>query len=213
MGRHQDHSSRRASMCPAQPPSKPTVREGTTLTGTSIAGPRATGPGEARHTKAGPRGRPARQAAGHNYRTEPGARQPRPPGAANPESTHSTKQRATPTQERGHTPTHTPHSPVTAKAGREQNPPPNKHTPQNLSQEWPGTGGACTQTRMRGAAKTWAQSHTPTPHTLDKKGGIQAERARRHTQPNTSPRKRRDEGQYLNPDTRTTNPSQDWRGT
>ena len=95
-------------MCPAQPPSKPTVREGTTLTGKSIAGPRATGPGEARHTKAGPRGRPARQAAGHNYRTEPGARQPRPPGAANPESTHNTKQRATPTQERGHTPTHHP---------------------------------------------------------------------------------------------------------
>ena len=47
------------------------------------------------------------------------------------------------------------------------------HTPQHPSQEW------------WGAAKTRAQAHTPTPHSLARSGGVQEEQADKHTKPNT----------------------------
>ena len=62
----------------------PGVGNGTTASGKPTGAPRATGPDEARHTKAGPPGTPERHAAGHNQGTPTGAKQERPPGAADP---------------------------------------------------------------------------------------------------------------------------------
>ena len=95
-GRHHEPGSWPASTCPAQPPSKTgggehPLGEGTGTTGKPTGAPRATGPDEARRTKAGPQATPKRRAVGPNQSTRPAARQPRPPGPANPGNTHNTK--------------------------------------------------------------------------------------------------------------------------
>ena len=54
-------------------------REGTTSRREPTRARRATGPDEARRTKAGARGTPDRQAAGHNEGTGPGGKQPQAP--------------------------------------------------------------------------------------------------------------------------------------
>ena len=64
--------------------------EGTTATGEPTRAPRASGPDEARGTKAGLRGTPEGHAAGHNHGTGSGAKQQRPPGAVYPDSAHHT---------------------------------------------------------------------------------------------------------------------------
>ena len=76
--------------------------------------------------------------------------------------------------------THPHRTPQPGVAGYKQSAPPNTHTPQHPSQEW------------RGAAKTRAQAHTPTPQTPARSGGIRAERAHEHKH--------------------TQHPSQEWRG-
>ena len=95
-GRHKEPSSRPASACPAQPPSRAggaSHRVGERHHGVGKADRSTesdrTGRGAAHH--AGPRGTPERHAAGHNQGTQTGARQQRPPGAANPESAHNTQ--------------------------------------------------------------------------------------------------------------------------
>ena len=65
--------------------------------------------------------------------------------------------------------THTHHTPQPGVAGYKQSGRTSTHTAQHPSQEW------------RGAAKTRAQAHTPTPHTQARSGGVQAERAHEHT--------------------------------
>ena len=77
------------------------------------------------------------------------------------------------------------------------------HTPQHPGQEW------------RGAAETRAKAHTPTPHTVARSGGVQAESAHKHTHtPTTRPGVA---GRSRNPSpsthTHTAHPSQEWRGT
>ena len=75
------------------------------------------------------------------------------------------------------------------------------HTPQHPSQEW------------RGAAKTQAKAHTPTPHTPARSGGVQAERAHEHAhtptpQPGVAGYKRSGHTNTHPPQ----HPSQEWRG-
>ena len=75
--------------------------------------------------------------------------------------------------ERAHKPIHTP-TPQPGVEGHSENPSPSTHTnTAHPSQEW------------RGAAKTRVQAHTPTLHTPVRSGGVQAERAHKHAQPNT----------------------------
>ena len=79
----------------------------------------------------------------------------------------------------------------------------NTHTPQHPNHEW------------RGAAVPQAQAHTPTPQTPARSGGVQAERAHKHTHaPTAQPGVA---GCRQNPSasthTHTAHPSQEWRGT
>ena len=70
-----------------------------------------------------------------------------------------------------------PHrTPQAGVAGYKRSAHTSTHTPQHPSQEW------------RGAAETRARAHTPTPHTPARSGGVQAERAHKHTNPNTPAR-------------------------
>ena len=92
-GRHNDLSSRPASACPAQLPSKywgESPGDGERHHGVGKADwsteSDRTGRGAADH--AGPRGTPERHAAGHNHGTRTDARQQRLPGAPNPDSAH-----------------------------------------------------------------------------------------------------------------------------
>ena len=107
-GRHNEPSSRPASACPAQPPSKArgaSPRGGERHHGVGKADRSTqsdrTGRGAAHH--AGPRGTPERHAAGHDQGTRTGAKQQWPPGAANPESAHNTQR----TTARGQVPSNT----------------------------------------------------------------------------------------------------------
>ena len=87
--------------------------------------------------------------------------------------------------------THAQRTPEPGLAGRSRNPSPSTqaHTA-HPSQEWRGPSGAHTQTRTpqhsskewRGEAETRVQAHTPTQHTPARSGGLQAERAHKHTQ-------------------------------
>ena len=146
-GRHKEPTSRPASACPVQPPSKaggasPRGGERHHCNGKADQSTESdrTGRGAAHH--AGPRGTPERHAAGHNQGTRTGAKQQRPPGATNPESAHDTQRNTAHEQVPGSCqPTH--HKPQPGVAGRSQNPSPSTHTHNaQPSQEW------------RGAAKT-----------------------------------------------------------
>ena len=98
---HHEPGSRLAPPCPAQPPiqtegAKPLVGEGIRETGKPSGASRATGPGDARRTCAGPLGTPGTHVAGNNHGTGIGPSQQRLPGAANQDSsqhTHSTAAR------------------------------------------------------------------------------------------------------------------------
>ena len=92
-----------------------------------------------------------------------------------------------------HTNTHlTTPQPGMAGRSRDPNPSTHRHTAQ-ASQEWRGTGGVRTQTQTSqfpsqewwGAAETKREAHTATPRTRARNEGVQAERAHKHTQPNT----------------------------
>ena len=71
--------------------------------------------------------------------------------------------------------THPHRTPKPRVPGYKQSAHTKTHTPQHPSQEW------------RGAAKTRAQAHTPTPHTPARSCGVQAERAHKHTHTPTPP--------------------------
>ena len=95
-GRHNEPGSQPAAACPAQPPSKSgskSPRGGKRHHGVRKADRSTesnwTRTGAAQH--AGPRGTPARHAAGHNQVTGTVAKQQRPPGAANSDSAHNTQ--------------------------------------------------------------------------------------------------------------------------
>ena len=170
--------------------------------GKPTGAPRATGPDEARRTKAGPPGTPERHAAGHNQGTRTGAKQQRPPGAANPGGAHNTQRTTAQGQvPRNTKPTH--HKPQPGVAGYKQSAHTSTHTPRHPSQEW------------RGAAETRAQANTPEPHTPVRSGGVQAERAHKHTQaptpgPGVAGRSR---NRSPSTHTHTAHPSQERGGT
>ena len=107
--------------------------------------------------------------------------------------THTPPSRATsggaqPKPEPKHTHTHSPAQPGVAGCSPNPSQSTQAHTA-HTSQEWRGTSGARTQTNTpqhpsqewRGAAKTRAQAQTPKLHTPARSGGVQAERAHRHT--------------------------------
>ena len=77
------------------------------------------------------------------------------------------------------------------------------HTPHHPSMDW------------RGAAKTGDQLHRPTPHTPARSGGVQAERAHKHT--HTPPPQHglagRSQNRRPTAQTHTAHPSQEWQGT
>ena len=73
---------------------------------------------------------------------------------------------AQPTPQPKHT--HPRRTPQPGVAGYKRSAHTSTHTAQHPSQEW------------RGAAETGAQTHTPTPHTPARSGGVQAERAHKH---------------------------------
>ena len=134
---------------------------------------------------------------------------------------HTPARRGRVQAERAHKHTHAP-KPQPGVAGRSRNPSPNSHAhTAHPSQEWRGTGGARTRTphhpsqERRGAAETRAQTHTPTPHTPARSGGVQAECAHKHTdtptpQPEVAGRSR---DPSPSTHTHTAHPSQEWRGT
>ena len=65
--------------------------------------------------------------------------------------------------------THAPGTPKPGVAGYKQSGHTSTHRPQRPSQKW------------QSAAETRAQAHAPTPHSPARSGGVQAERARKHT--------------------------------
>ena len=99
--------------------------------------------------------------------------------------------------------THPHHAPQPRLAGYKRSAHTNTHTPENPSQEW------------RGVAETRAQTHTPTPHTPARIGGVQEDRAHNHTQTVTA--EPGVAGRSRNPSpsrhTHRAHPSQEWRGT
>ena len=131
------------------------------------------------------RGAAKTRARAHTFRTHTPARS----GGAQPKSQ----------------PKHTnPHrAPEPGVAGCKRSAHTSTHTPQPPSQEW------------RGAAGTRAESHTPTPHTPARSGGVPAERAHKQTKTPTS--QPGVAGRSRNPNqtthTHTAQPSQEWQGT
>ena len=118
--------------------------------------------------------------------------------------------------------THSP-TPQPGVVGRNRNPSPSTHTHTTYpSQERQGTRGARTQTctrqhpsqEWRGAAETRAQTHTPTPHTPAGSGGVQAERAHKHTQAHrtSQPGEAGYKGSTHTSTHTPQHPSQEWRG-
>ena len=98
-------------------------------------------------------------------------------------------------------PTH--YTPPPGVAGYKPSAHPNTHTPQQPSQEW------------RGAAEARAKAYTTTPHIPASSGGVQPERAHKHTQvPTPQPGVA---GRSWNPSPgthiHTANPSQEWQAT
>ena len=125
----------------------PGVKNGTTASGKPTGAPRATGPDEARRTRAEPPGTTGRHAAGDKQGTRTGAKQQRPPGAANPGGVHN-RQRTT---AQGQVPRNTKptgHKPQPGVVGRSGNTSPSTHShTTDPSQEWRGTSGEHTKTR------------------------------------------------------------------
>ena len=88
-----------------------------------------------------------------------------------------------------HMNTHTAQHPARSGAAQRKPEPRHTHHAAYPSQEWGRTSGARTQRHTtqhpsqerRGAAKTRAETHTPTPHSLARSGGVQAEQAHKHT--------------------------------
>ena len=109
--------------------------------------------------------------------------------------------RAQPKPEPKHT--HSHRTPQPGVAGYKRSKHTNTHTPEHPSQEW------------QGAAETLAQAQTPTPHTPARIGGVQAERAHKHTQAPTPQPGVAGRSRNLSPSThtRTAHPSQEWLGT
>ena len=99
--------------------------------------------------------------------------------------------------------THTHHNPPAMSGGAQSEPEPKRTHPRRTAQ--PGVAGykgsAHTNTHTpqhpshdwRSTAETQAQTHTPTPHTPAKSGGVLAERAQKHTH--------------------AAHPSKEWQGT
>ena len=111
-------------------------------------------------------------------------------------------------------------TPAHARSGGMQLKPEPEHThPRRALQ--PGVAGCkrsghtSTHQVWRGAAKTRAQTHTPTARTPARSGGVQAERPHQHThsptpQPGVAGLSR---NRSPNTQTPTAHPSQEWRGT
>ena len=99
--------------------------------------------------------------------------------------------------------THPQSTPEPGVAGYKWSAHTSTHTPRHLSQE------------RRGAGATQAQAHTSTLHTPTRSGGVQAERAHKHTDSQTPQPGVAGRSRNPSPSTHThgAHPSQEWRGT
>ena len=97
--------------------------------------------------------------------------------------------------------THPSRTPEPGEAGYRRSTHTSTHTRQHPSQEW------------RGAAKTRAQTHTYTPHTQARNGGVQAEGPHQHTHTSTPQPGVAGCSRNPSPNTHThgAHPSQEWR--
>ena len=98
--------------------------------------------------------------------------------------------------------THPSRTPQPGEAGYRRSTHTSTHTTHHTSQEW------------RGAAETRAQTHTATPHTPARSGGVQGGHAHEHTHTPTPQPGVAGRSQNPSPNTHTqgAHPSQEWRG-